>query len=312
MRQYDLPTDQLAKYRESQHGLVLATGDTKVATCFDCHDGHATREVNDPTASVYPSNVPELCAGCHSDEAYMAGYDIPTNQFELYESSVHGIALLEQQDTRAPSCATCHGTHGAAPPGFDEVANVCGSCHAATQDYYLSSVHNSDNPDAPDCVSCHGRYDVEQPGEHMFTGSEPRHCGSCHESSSDEGEIVSAMYDALVGADEAYTHASETVEQAARLGRIVTREESLLAEARTRLITARAAQHTVDLDIVMQQTDSSVDLSDEANTNAEEAISASQFRRMMMGIVVAAIILVIISLSWLRRELSAANREQEQ
>jgi hypothetical protein len=42
MRQYDLPTDQLSKYRESQHGQLLAKGDLNVATCFDCQFGIAS------------------------------------------------------------------------------------------------------------------------------------------------------------------------------------------------------------------------------------------------------------------------------
>ena len=169
MRQFDLPTDQLAKYRESFHGQRLAEGDTKVAVCSDCHDGHATLKANDPMASVYQLNVPQLCADCHADEEYMADYPIPTDQFDLYADSVHGIALLEHQDTRAPNCATCHGTHGAAPPGFAEVANVCGSCHDATQNYYTSSAHFSTDPETPRCVTCHGRYDVQPASEAMFT-----------------------------------------------------------------------------------------------------------------------------------------------
>ncbi len=303
MRQYDLPTDQLAKYRESFHGQQLEAGDTKVATCYDCHDGHATRETNNPQASVYILNVPELCASCHADEDYMAEYSIPTDQYALYEDSVHGIALLEHQDTRAPSCATCHGTHGAAPPGFSEVANVCGSCHGATQDYYLEGTHSADNPDAPRCVTCHGRYDVTEPSEDMFIGDEPRHCGSCHEEGSAAQETVTEIYESLVAADEALEGARGAVEDAARVGMIVAAEEGLLADARTHLITARAAQHRVDLEIVREETVTSVELSEQAQQQAEQAIAESRFRRFAMGIALGVIALIIFSLVMLRREL---------
>src|SRR5574341_142601 len=276
MRQYDLPTDQYAKYLESVHGQRLAAGDTNVATCWDCHDGHATPETNDPRASVYQLNVPQFCARCHADEQYMAAYNIPTNQYDLYVQSVHGVARLQNQDTRAPSCATCHGTHGAAPPGFEEVGNVCGSCHSATQDYYLSGVHSSDNPEAPRCVTCHGRYDVSQPSEAMFMGSEPRTCGNCHEAGSTGGETAQTLYEDLTGADAALTEAQEAVERAARLGMIVYPQENTLAEARTRLITARAAQHTVDLETVRAETDASLELSEQAHQQAEDAIAESQ------------------------------------
>ncbi len=304
MRQYDLPTDQYAKYQESFHGQQLAAGDTKVATCYDCHDGHATRETNDPRASVYRLNVPELCAGCHADPDYMAGYDIPTNQFELYKTSVHGIALLDNQDLRAPNCADCHGTHGAAPPGFEEVANVCGSCHDATQNYFISSVHNSDDPNTPDCVTCHGRYDVQQPSEEMFLGSEPRHCGSCHEPDSPEGQIVAALYKNLTEANTALEDAEGSVRRTSKLGMIVVEEENLLAEARTKLITARAAQHTSNLDKVLEVSNASIALSEQAHQQAQDDIQESRFRRQAMVIAVLVIGLVIVSLVMLRRRLT--------
>jgi len=308
MRQYDLPTDQYAKYLESFHGQQLAKGDTKVATCFDCHDGHATRETNDPSASVYPFNVPALCARCHADATYMSDYGIPTNQFDLYKTSVHGKALLEKQDVRAPSCATCHGTHGAAPPGFAEVANVCGSCHTATQDYYLQSPHNKDTPETPRCVTCHGRYDVQEPSEAMFIGNEERHCGSCHEPNSPVGQSVAKMNNLLASANTALQDANYLVNQAQGLGMIVTEEESLIADARTKLITARAAQHTANLDTVQTMTDASIDLSKQAHEKAQQSVDENVFRRQAMIIAIAVIGLVIVSLILIRRELVRRTR----
>jgi predicted CXXCH cytochrome family protein len=307
MRQYGLPTDQLAQYRESFHGQQLSEGDIKVATCWDCHDEHATPETNDPSASVYRTNVPQLCARCHADEAYMAEYDIPTDQYDLYRESVHGIALLDHQDIRAPNCADCHGTHGAAPPGFAEVSNVCGSCHSATQDYYLDSAHSSENPDAPRCVTCHGRYDVQQPSEAMFLGAEPRQCGSCHDPDSETGRMVGKLYQALADADASLTEAREAVDQASSLGMIVAEEENLLTEARTRLITARAAQHTVDLATVEQETRAAVDLSVQAREQAEAAIAENRFRRQAMVIALAINAVVIFSLVMVRRELAGRH-----
>ncbi len=303
MRQYDLPTDQYAKYQESFHGQRLAEGDTRVATCFDCHDGHATLETNDPRASVYRLNVPELCAGCHADADYMADYDIPTNQFDLYRTSVHGIALLDNQNIRAPTCADCHGTHGAAPPGFEEVANVCGSCHDATQNYFLSGPHNSDDPNAPRCVTCHGRYDVQEPSEAMFLGAEPRHCGSCHDPDSPTGQIVAEMYQTLAEADLAFDDAEEAVRHTSDLGMIVMEEENILAEARTRLITARAAQHTNNLDQVLEESNASIALSNQAHQQAEDSIKESRFRRQAMIIAMFVIGMIILSLMLLRRQL---------
>ena len=61
----------------------------------------------------------------------MAPYGIPTNQFEEYRSSVHWEALAKRGDLSAPSCASCHGNHGAKPPQVESVSAVCGTCHVA-------------------------------------------------------------------------------------------------------------------------------------------------------------------------------------
>jgi len=304
MRQYDLPTDQYAKYKESVHGIRLAEGDTNVTTCFDCHGGHQVLKANDPASSVYPAKVPELCASCHSDKDLMAPYDIPTNQFDLYQQSVHGHALLDNQDFRAPNCATCHGTHGAAPPGFEEVANVCGSCHTATQDYYLKSPHASgDEESGPKCVTCHGRYDVSKPSEALYLGAEPRHCGACHAPGTPAGQVAQSLYDSITAAAESQEEAEAAIEAAARLGMLVSPMEARLREASTSLITARAAQHTLDVDNVSEQADDARVIAEEVKADAESAVAESIFRRQAMIVAVVAIGLIIVALYLLKREL---------
>lgn len=303
MRQYDLSTDQYAQYRQSVHGRKLALGDLNVATCFTCHDGHGTKQVNDPSARVYPLNVPALCASCHADDQLMKQYGIPTNQYALYQSSVHGVALLQKQDLRAPTCATCHGTHGAAPPGFTEVANVCGSCHSATQDYYLKSAHAGNIPGTPKCVTCHGRYDVMQPTEAMFSGDSGRQCGSCHKSNSQEAAAVQEINANLSLAAAAVDRADASMRQAAGNALITAPEEVKLAEARTSLITARAAQHTLDLKTVKLNTDKASTKAKEIVSDADKAAADSLFRRGFMAFGLAVMALAIGSLYVIRREL---------
>ena len=82
-----------------------------------------------------------------------------------------------------------------------------------------------------------------------------------------------------------------------------------MTEARTHLITARAAQHTVNTDAVFEETDASVELSNQAFDQADQAIQQSRFRRLAMIIALAVIVLIIVSLVWLRRELIAARDE---
>jgi hypothetical protein len=151
---------------------------------------------------------------------------------------------------------------------------------------------------------------VGVPSEAMFVGSDPRHCGSCHAPDSEAGEVVTALYGALVEADEALSEAQSTVDRAASLGMIVRQQEGILADARTRLITARAAQHTVDLDVVLAESDASLELSEQARQQAEDAIAESRFRRQAMVVAVGVIVLIIVSLILLRRELIARRNAE--
>jgi len=303
MRQYDLPTDQYAKYQTSVHGQKLAQGDTKVATCATCHESHGTKKTDNPTAKVYTLNVPALCASCHSNTEYMKPYGIPTNQYELYVKSVHGQALLNKQDTRAPSCATCHGTHGAAPPGFSEVANVCGSCHSATQQYYLQSVHASNKDGTPKCVTCHGRYDVMPVTDDLFVGTGTRACASCHPANSPQADAVKSLYNQISGAAKSVDDAESAIKRASLASLIVAPEEAKLAEAKTSLITARAAQHTLNAATVKEKTDNAVKIAKGIVSDSEKAARDEVFRRQVMGIGLAIMALAILSLYVIRREL---------
>ena len=137
-----LRTDQLDQYHTSIHGKRLAAGDTKVAVCIDCHSVHDIRPPSDPRSTVNPVNVAKTCSRCHSDAAYMKPYGIPTDQFANYITSVHHEALAVRGDLSAPTCTTCHGNHGAVPPGVDKVQNVCANCHVFQAQMYQKSTHS--------------------------------------------------------------------------------------------------------------------------------------------------------------------------
>src|SRR5205823_3863345 len=132
MKQYNpsLRVDQVAEYATSVHGRRLRElNDPKVAVCTSCHPAHAIRPKSDPASSVHPLKVAETCARCHADATYMTDYKIPTDQFQKYTQSVHWKTMTVKGDLAAPTCNSCHGNHGAAPPGVSWVGNVCGQCH---------------------------------------------------------------------------------------------------------------------------------------------------------------------------------------
>src|SRR6266571_4890389 len=131
-----LRADQATEYAASVHGRQLAKGDRNVATCASCHGAHGIRRVSDTKSPVFPTNVANTCAVCHTDAKRMGGYKLPdgsplpTQQLADYQKSVHYTTLTKGRDLSAPTCNDCHGNHGAAPPGVGSVATVCGTCHA--------------------------------------------------------------------------------------------------------------------------------------------------------------------------------------
>lgn len=338
MRPYGLATDQLSKYQSSVHGQRLTTArDTRVAICIDCHGSHGVKKASDPTAAVYPLNVPKLCASCHADAKLMEPYGIPTDQFAIYQTSVHGKALLEKQDMRAPTCASCHGSHSAKPPQSTEVVEVCGKCHTATQALYEKSRHAKLGPVGPKCWTCHGTHDVAQPDESRFFHPDPpeydcltchnpgnqtlrlnvdrfkndadRRCDTCHHPQSLLYAQAEGIHGSLVRASTAYDEAEAKIKDAAKMGMIVSDADVHLTEARTSLIQARAAVHTTKLTTVAGLAGDASAKAAEAQQLAEAKLDESLFRREAMVVVLGIILINVFALYLLKRKLDRSPAE---
>jgi hypothetical protein len=331
MRQYQIPTDQYAKYRTSVHGVkLLGSRDTRVAICTDCHGVHDVKKASDPTAKVYPLNVPSLCASCHANADYMAPYGIPTDQYAIYQKSIHGIQLLQNADMRAPTCASCHGSHDAQPPTSATVVDVCGKCHTATQALYEQSRH-AQLAVGPKCWTCHGTHDVALPDESrffhpkapeidctichnridrsltlqatQFQNDADRRCDTCHHPDSIIYSQAKGIYTALKTASDAYDGAQFKIREAAGVGMIVSDADVQLTEAKTDLIRARATVHTTKLTAVAELADKAVTSASQARQFAEGRLAESLFRREAMVVILAIIVINVFALILLRRRL---------
>ncbi len=338
MRTSGLPTDQYAQYWSSVHGQLLVTeNDTRVAVCTDCHGAHDVRKVSDPKSKVFATNVPALCASCHSDARRMEPYGIPTDQLDVYSASVHGVALLENNDTRAPSCTSCHGSHDAQPPTSTNVVEVCGQCHTATQELYEQSRHSELKAAAPKCWTCHGTHDVSKASSALFFHPETpdytcttchdltthtlrlelsrfeneadRRCDSCHHPDSQIYAQIEGISDAVVSAEAAYEEADQTIQEAARLGMITADAEVALMGAKTSLIQAQAAVHTTSLTKIAALSTDAKTKSEAAMALATAKVDENVFRRQAMIIVLAFILLSVAFLVITKRRL---DRELEE
>ena len=242
MNPYGLPTDQLAQYLTSKHGESLAKGNLQVAVCTDCHGVHGIRRARDPLSPVHPSHVPATCGRCHGDRELMQKFGHPWDAESQYRDGVHGELLFKKGDLGAPTCATCHGNHGAAPPGFADVARVCGKCHVNQMDSFEASPHAFYAKDGSfkGCVVCHANHRiVTSPKE--ITGR----CTPCHEGPDKEMKKWDVLLGILSGARSDFEKARERLARASRAGLPTDDEEVALDRARTSLLQLSPLQHTL-------------------------------------------------------------------
>jgi predicted CXXCH cytochrome family protein len=184
-----LPTDQLAKFKDSPHGrALLEKHDDRAPSCVSCHGVHGIRPAKDPLSKVYAQRVPETCGACHSSAETMAGFTgrngqpLPTNQLAEYRTSVHGEALLKRGDLGAPACNTCHGNHAASPPGVAEVSRSCSLCHSANASLFDGSKHKQafDQHNWPECGQCHSNHAIKKTNDDMLATGPGQLCAGCH------------------------------------------------------------------------------------------------------------------------------------
>ena len=184
--------------------------------CHDCHGGNPANQnieddderaeaAMDPAHGFKPApdrlEIPNFCARCHSDAAYMKRYNPAARVDQLieYRTSEHGKRNAKG-DTVPATCIDCHGAHGiqhvASPESPTYATNVpktCAKCHADVErmapykiptsqyDDYRKSVHatallEQGDLAAPACNDCHGNHGAVPPEARSVANV----CGQCH------------------------------------------------------------------------------------------------------------------------------------
>lgn len=160
---------------DSVHAAALANGMEEAAVCSDCHDAHYAPIPNEPR-----SRISQTCRQCHS------------TVYNEYARSVHGEALLEEDNPDVAVCTDCHGVHQIGDPNLAAFRasspELCGKCHADEQlmakydistevfETYVADFHGTtvtlfevQDPDVPTnkavCYDCHGVHDIRSPDD---------------------------------------------------------------------------------------------------------------------------------------------------
>lgn len=213
--------EEAVEHSESIHGLSLMEGIDESAHCWDCHDGHGIKYVDDPESRVYPESLPNTCGNCHGNEELQKEFYITANKpIESYKNSVHGKRFYSG-DEKAPNCVSCHGVHDiksrvqvGSKIGEMNIPNTCGECHTKEKEEYQKSIHwlyvKKGVKYSPNCNDCHSEH-----GQTEMNGKDSRQnarivqeqtCMVCHQSemlakrfglSGDEPQLYQDSYHGL-------------------------------------------------------------------------------------------------------------------
>lgn len=181
------------KTLDSIHAEVAESGNLDAPVCTDCHGAHDVSSPNQPR-----SLVSTTCGDCH------------TQIHEQFLSSVHGKALVDENNPDVPVCTDCHGVHNiqdARTAEFHvESPDLCARCHADqalmdkyglsadVYDIYSLSWHGIDaqvykarwpavSHESAVCTDCHGNHAIlnaEDPSSSVNPANLLTTCQKCH------------------------------------------------------------------------------------------------------------------------------------
>lgn len=191
----DCHAEEVKEFDAGVHSQAAKSGDPDAPRCSSCHGPvHRIRAAGDAASPVSRKNLPDTCANCHSNSAFLSRHKIPVvRPVEQYRQSVHGRAVLAGKN--AATCSDCHGSH-AIFAGRDSrsrinhwnVVETCALCHKEIARQFNESVHGealkTGVRDVPDCTNCHGEHLILEPSNPASAlnaaNVSAQTCGRCH------------------------------------------------------------------------------------------------------------------------------------
>lgn len=302
-------TDQEAQFETSGHGMALADGDLKVATCVSCHTAHSILPASDTRSHVHALNVPETCDRCHGDDDHMAGYGLEKDVFTKFAASVHGVALLDDGDVGAPACNDCHGNHGALPPEVSSLSQVCGTCHLNNQELFDASAMATafEEDELHACMECHLHHDIETATDDMVGIGDESICMDCHSEGDDGYAVADSVHRQLVKLVAISDSAATLKASVARIGMDDVDIEYLLLDAHQSLIESRTLVHGFEVAMVREETEEGIAKAEEAIVLAHAQIKDHSSRRWGFAIASFFATLLVVALYLKLRDIERSN-----
>lgn len=186
-------TDQYDRSLDSMHAQVADQGNLDSPVCTDCHGAHYVTQPDAPRVSISIT-----CGQCHSQV------------FEAYQLSIHGGALINEDNQDVPVCTDCHGVHNIQDPRTPQFhvqePELCAGCHAdntlmtkyglssEVYNLYKASWHGVDVTiyqaqwpaiwhETAVCSDCHGIHNIlpaDDPNSTVHPDNLLQTCQKCH------------------------------------------------------------------------------------------------------------------------------------
>ncbi len=179
---------------DSVHYQQLKAGNFNAAMCTDCHGHHEIKKPNTPRIDIN-----NRCAKCHQKID------------KIYRESIHGKAMINENNQDVPVCTDCHTSHDIKNHGDTtfrvNAYKTCGGCHGDQNKMarygistnvltsYLDDFHGASNrlyskqkqhseKLIATCFDCHGIHNIKS-NKKIKTHAEARAnivkmCQKCH------------------------------------------------------------------------------------------------------------------------------------
>jgi len=237
----------------------------------------------------------------------MKPYQIPTDQYAQYSASVHHEALTVRGDLSAPNCATCHGNHGAAPPGVNTVQNVCATCHVFQAQLFEASPHKAafQAGSLPGCITCHNNHKITHTSDAMLGTGKDSICTDCHTEGSSGFKAAGELAQMLSNLDSSIKRADVLIAKAEDSGMEVSEARNQQDQARDSLTKARVAIHSLRPAQVGKDVQAGLDLAVKAEQGGNTALAERDYRRKGLGLSLIAILLMLAGLGMYIRQIES-------
>jgi predicted CXXCH cytochrome family protein len=109
--------DKYSNTLESIHYTLLSQGNLNAPVCTDCHGFHSIQRLGKERILIA-----RRCQKCHE------------GIYSIYANSVHGKALIDENNQDVPVCIDCHTAHNIKDPLTldyrEHIPDLCSNCHS--------------------------------------------------------------------------------------------------------------------------------------------------------------------------------------